>query len=143
MGSTGNLRLHNMPHVHGLSGATTIGRSPAERVTPSRPFTKTGLDFAGPLTLKSSMSRSTRKAYIFIFVCFATKAVHIELVSALTSAACLGGLKRLVARRGLPGNIFSDMGSNFIGARNEFDALQDLLSTNKVSSLRAYAATVV
>ena len=118
-----------------------MGDLPAERVTPSRPFTKTGLDFAGPLTLKSSMSRSTQKAYIFIFVCFATKAVHIELVSALTSAACIGGLKRFVARRGLPSTIFSDNGSNFIGARNELNALQDLLSTNKESSLSAYAAT--
>ena len=89
------------------------------------------------------MSRSTQKAYVFIFVCFARKAVHIELVSTLTSAACIGGLKRFVARRGLPSTIFPDNGSNFIGARNDLLALQDLLSTNEESSLSAYAATRV
>ena len=114
---------------------------PTERVTPSRPFTRTGLDFAGPVTVKSSMSKATQKAYIFLFVCFSTKAIHIELVSALTTSACIAGLKRFVSRRGLPSTIYSDNGTNFIGARNELTALQDLLSTGSDSSLTSYAAS--
>ena len=69
--------------------APRMANLPTERITPSRPFTRTGLDFAGPLLIKSPMSKATQKAYIFIFVCFSTKAIHIELVSALTTSALL------------------------------------------------------
>ena len=102
---------------------------PTEWITPSHPFTRTGLDFAGPLLIKSPMSKATQKACIFIFVCFSTKAIHIELVSALTTSACIAGLKRFVSRRGLLSTIYSDNGTNFIGARNELTALQELLNT--------------
>ena len=114
---------------------------PTERITPSRPFTRTGLDFAGPLLIKSPMSKATQKAYIFIFVCFSTKAIHIELVSALTTSACIAGLKRFVSRRGLPSTIYSDNGTNFIGAGNELTELQGLLNTGSDSSLTSYAAS--
>ncbi len=54
---------------------------------------------------------------------FSTKATHIELVSDLTSEAFLAALKRFIARRGRPDELFSDNGSNFKGAHN---TLQDL-----------------
>ena len=114
---------------------------PTELITPSRPFTRIGLDFAGPLTIKSPISKATQMSYIFIFVCFSTKAIHIVLVSALTTSACIAGLKRFVSRRGLPSTIYSDNGTNFIDARNELTALQGLLNTSSASSLTSYAAS--
>ncbi|XP_055522862.1 uncharacterized protein LOC129717042 [Wyeomyia smithii] len=54
------------------------GQLPIPRVTPSRPFTVTGVDYAGPVYLRPPHKRaSPTKAYICIFVCFSTKAVHI------------------------------------------------------------------
>ncbi|XP_053663830.1 uncharacterized protein LOC128712990 [Anopheles marshallii] len=55
---------------------------PESRVTPTRPFAVSGVDYCGPFLLKSTIrNRSPTKAYIAIFVCFSTRAVHIELVS--------------------------------------------------------------
>lgn len=93
---------------------------PCERVTVSRPFTYTGVDYAGPIVLKPTGIRSTKtfKGYIALFVCFSTKAYHLELVSDLSSDAFLASFQRFIARRGLPHTVFSDCGTNFQGARN-------------------------
>ena len=112
-----------------------MGQLPPTRVTPTPPFTVTGIDYAGPFTLK----RHTRKpvlvkSYIALFVCFSTKAVHIELVSDLTTEAFLAALRRFVSRRGLPAEIHSDNGTNFIGARNDLAAPYTFLSADTTSS---------
>ncbi|XP_070166991.1 uncharacterized protein [Polyergus mexicanus] len=54
---------------------------PSYRVTPSKPFTCSGVDYGGPFHIKSGQLRNAKfiKAYIAIFVCLATNAVHIEL----------------------------------------------------------------
>ncbi len=66
------------------------------------------------------------KTYICLFVCLAVKAVHLELVSDLTTDAFVAALRRFVARRGCPTLIWSDHGSNFVGAKRELKALQAL-----------------
>ena len=68
------------------------------------------------------------KTYICLFVCLTVKAVHWELVSDLTTEAFIAALRRFIARRGCPALIWSDHGSNFVGARTELKALQTLLS---------------
>lgn len=63
------------------------------------------------------------KAYIAVFVCCSTHAIHLEVVSDLTTEAFLAALKRFVSRRGLPSDIFSDCGTNFVGANRELKKL--------------------
>jgi len=93
---------------------------PKQRVTCTRPFTNTGVDFAGPLTIRSGIrGRPGKKAWIAIFVCFSTKAAHIEAVEDLTSSAFIASLRRFCSRRGKPDKIWSDNGTNFVGARRE------------------------
>ena len=104
-----------------------MGDLPEERITPSRPFTHTGLDFAGPLTIRHG-PEDVRKAYAALFVRFATTAIHLELVSDLPKEACLSAIRRFTSRRGLPKVICSDNGVNFIGARNELMEIQRLLA---------------
>ncbi len=100
-----------------------MGQLPPERVTECDSFTHTGVDFAGPFNCKCTGHRSTIhfKAYIAIFVCMSSRAIHIEVVSNLTTAAFLDALKRFAARRGLPKTIWSDNGRNFVGASNYLD----------------------
>ena len=111
---------------------------PAERVTPSRPFSQCGLDFAGPIITKIP-GMNGQKRYVAVFVCFVTKAVHLELVSNLTKEACIMALKRLSSRRGTPAKIYSDNGLNFIGARNDLIKLKEILTGRDDNSLFSYA----
>jgi len=57
-----------------------MGELPSTRVQSSRPFRTTGVDYAGPITLRMGTPRSKViiKGYIAIFVCFAKKAVHMK-----------------------------------------------------------------
>lgn len=91
---------------------------PPERVTFSLPFTYTGVDFAGPFSVKSSPLRNAKllKAYAAVFVCFSTRAVHLEVCSDLSTDAFLAAFSRFISRRGQPKTLFSDNGRNFVGA---------------------------
>lgn len=95
-----------------------MGNLPPPRVTPSPPFFHTGMDFAGPFHVKPySLRRApTVKVYLTVFICFATKAIHLELAKDLSSQAFIEVLQRFMSRRGLPGHLYSDCGTNFVGA---------------------------
>lgn len=97
-----------------------MGDLPSDRVTEARPFAGCATDFCGPFYLKTHHLRNARivKAWGCVFVCLATKAVHLELVTSLSTEAFIATLTRFVARRGLPGLIRSDCGTNFIGANS-------------------------
>ncbi|XP_065088428.1 uncharacterized protein LOC135709910 [Ochlerotatus camptorhynchus] len=98
---------------------------PASRTTASRPFTITGVDYWGPISLKPIHRRAAPgKAYVAVFICFSTKAVHLELVADLSTPKFLQALRRFVSRRGLCSDLHSDNGRNFVGANNE---LRDLV----------------
>lgn len=98
-----------------------MGDLPKVRVTQARPFLHSGVDFAGPLQILMSKGRGAKsnKAYIAIFICMATKAIHLELVGDLTSESFIGAFNRFIARRGKCTHIWSDQGRNFIGANRE------------------------
>jgi hypothetical protein len=91
---------------------------PEQRVNPSRPFSSVGVDYAGPFVTKASHLKSakTYKGYLCIFVCMAVKAVHLEYVTDLSTEAFLAAYNRFTARRGLPSDVYSDNGTNFVGA---------------------------
>ncbi|XP_077282820.1 uncharacterized protein LOC143908865 [Temnothorax americanus] len=107
---------------------------PSSRVTVSRPFSHCGVDYAGPVSVKEGKRRNARfhKAYIAIFVCFATKAVHIELVSDLTTESFIGALRRFMSRRGKPACIYSDNGTTFVGAHKQIKEFHNLLNDSQV-----------
>ncbi|XP_055629519.1 uncharacterized protein LOC129770600 [Toxorhynchites rutilus septentrionalis] len=104
-----------------------MGELPSARVTVSRPFSRTGVDYFGPLYLRLAPRRPAVKAYVAIFVCMCTKAVHLELVSDLSTDRFLQALRRFISRRGMCTDIYSDNGTNFIGARNKLREVLKLL----------------
>lgn len=76
-----------------------------------------------------------------IFVCFATKACHLEVVDSLTSKAFISTLERFFARRGFASNIYSDNGTNFVGANNEIkELLKFLRSESHNNKVKNYLA---
>lgn len=98
-----------------------MGHLPASRVTPNYPFQVTGTDFCGPFPISSRIGRGNRitKCYICIFICFCTKAVHLETVSDLSTKGFLSCFRRFVSRKGKPSQVHCDNGTNFVGANNE------------------------
>lgn len=105
-----------------------IGQMPISRVTANEAFVCTGVDFCGPIYLKPTHRKAaSRKCYICVFVCLSTKAVHLELVSNLSTAAFLMALDRFIWRRNKPQHLYSDNGTNFIGAKNALHELYAML----------------
>ncbi|XP_048487065.1 uncharacterized protein LOC119694469 [Plutella xylostella] len=95
-----------------------MGELPEERITPSRPFEHTGVDFTGFIDVKSNKGRGIKssKGYVAVFICMVTKAVHLELVSDLSTSSMIAAMRRLAAKRGAPSHIYSDNGTNFVGS---------------------------
>lgn len=98
---------------------------PAVRVQACRPFSRVGIDYAGPLPMRECRLRKARqyKIYVAVFVCMAVKATHLEIVTDLTTDAFLAAFDRFTARRGLPDEIYSDCGTNFVGASKQLRLL--------------------
>ncbi|XP_026741350.1 uncharacterized protein LOC113503524 [Trichoplusia ni] len=98
-----------------------MGQLPSARVTPSKPFLCSGVDYAGPINIRVSKGRGNKsyKGYIALFVCMSTRAVHLEAVSELSTKGFLAAFKRFVARRGRCAELYSDNATNFVGAARE------------------------
>lgn len=120
-----------------LVSEALMGNLPSPRVTVSRLFTHCGVDYAGPVILREGRRRNARnhKAYIAVFVCFATKAVHLELVSDLTTDAFIAALKRLISRRGRPDRIYSDNSTTFVGADRQLSEFYDSLRSTSTQTV--------
>ena len=116
--------VHRCVVCHRFKTATAgqfMGQLPPPRVSPARPFSQCGVDFAGPfvLSLRTGRNPPRTKSYVALFVCMATRAIHLELVSDLSTPAFLAALTRFTSRRGLPADVYCDEGRNFVGSWNE------------------------
>lgn len=93
-----------------------MGDLPRDRLTSCRPFWVYGVDLCGPLmTTLRIRGRPPVKIYVAVFVCFASKAVHLEALSDLQTDTFLSTLNRFVGRRGVPKTIWCDNATNFVG----------------------------
>jgi len=108
---------------------------PSDRVKPSRPFAVTGIQFAGSLCMK--VGSDMRKAYISIFTCATTRAVHLELCTDMSTDKFLMALQRFVGRRGLPLTIYTDNAKTFHAANFELSELWKQLSASKTHQFLA------
>ena len=102
-----------------------FGQLPADHLNPGRAFDCVGVDYVRPLLIKSGLIRKPvlKKAYVAVFLCFITKAAHLDLVSELTTEAFIATVRKFIGRRRLPTKIWSDHGSNFVGAEREMKEL--------------------
>ena len=118
-----------------------LGQLPPARVEPHYVFLHTGMDFCGPFPVRQGYTRKPVeiKVYLAIFICFATKAVHLEVVSDQKTPAFLAALDRFVARRGLPLHLYSDNGPNYTGAKNQLSSIYKMLASKQSQdAIQAY-----
>jgi len=103
--------------------SVTSPELPEIRVSEDPPFTHTGIDFAGPLYVKSKVNSSDHegetKSYICLFTCASTRAVHLELTRGLDVNSFLLAFRHFSARRGLPATIISDNATTFRSSAKE------------------------
>ena len=102
--------------------APTTAPLPEFRVSEAAPFSRIGIDFAGPLYVKDK-SNVMQKHYIALFTCCVTRAIHLELVEDLSTSTFIRSFRRFTARRGTPSLINSDNAKTFKAAKKFLDKL--------------------
>lgn len=104
------------------------------------PFTYTGIDLFGPMTV--TIRRRPDKRWGVIFTCMTIRAVHIELTSTLSTDGFIMAFRNFTSRRGEPREIFCDRGTNFVGAEKvlrknlpsiEFNEVANRTTTNDLT----------
>lgn len=101
---------------------------PLVRTSPAAPFEYTTLDLFGPYTVKSVVKgRTRRKIWGVVFSCMASRAVHADLVEDLSTDSFLKTYQRFTALRGHPKKLWSDQGTNFVGAKPALEELYSFL----------------
>lgn len=115
-------KCHDCVRIKADTRTQMMANLPKARVVPNRPFLITGADYTGPFLVREKgrgRQRVLRQSYIALFVCFSTKALHLEIVSDLTTESFLAAFTRFISRRGLPHEVQSDNGGNFTGAAKQ------------------------
>lgn len=115
-----------------ISGEQFMADLPSTRVNIANPFQNVGIDLCGPFYVSHRIrGKAPTKSYLVVFVCFAVKAVHLELVTELTTAAFIGAFKRFISTRGLCSNVYTDNATNFVGTCSELKDLQRLFQSQQ------------
>ena len=106
---------------------------PDARVNEAPAFSRTGVDFFGPILIKEKKDRNRTfiKTYGCVFVCMVSKAVHIELATDLSTEGFLAAFRRFISRRGVPEHMYSDNETNLVGANKELSKIHKLLDTSE------------
>ncbi|XP_065682359.1 uncharacterized protein LOC136095557 [Hydra vulgaris] len=87
---------------------------PDFRVNNLYSFQATGLDYAGPLFVKTVNKDAACKVYVLLLTCASSRAIHYELTPDMKIPAFIRAFKRFAARRGFPDLIISDNFKTFI-----------------------------
>ena len=116
--------------LRGKLGIQKIADLPSSRLMEVLPFTYCGVDMFGPFIIKQR--RSEVKRYGAMFYCMNSRAVHIEVTHSLDTDLPIQALRRMIPRRGNIRAIYSDNGSNFIGAENEFKRAFEEMDDKKI-----------
>ena len=80
-------------------GTPPASQLPVFRLSDEFAFTSMGVAFAGPVYVKDIYHKSAdmNKAYIVLYTCASSRAVHLDLVPRLTTEAFVRSFKRFIA----------------------------------------------
>ncbi|XP_050295695.1 uncharacterized protein LOC126735671 [Anthonomus grandis grandis] len=122
--------------VHPRSNMPQMADLPTFRVNQLKCFSHVCVDMGGPFQITPNRTRGCKilKAYLCLFVCCCTKALHLEVTTDLSSESFLAALRRMISRRGKVANIYSDCGTNFVASSKYLkDIMQSAFETEKIS----------
>ncbi|GFW64702.1 integrase catalytic domain-containing protein [Trichonephila clavipes] len=123
-------------------GTSNAGKSAIRDSNSKCTILKLWRNFCGPFQIKfkNQRKRVFSKVNVVIFVCLATKAIHLEAMTDLTTEAFIVSLKRLCAHRGRISTLMPDNATNFKGAVAELNRFIKLIC-NKNETLANYFAS--
>nr|XP_043874461.1 uncharacterized protein LOC122764226 [Solea senegalensis] len=117
-----------------------MGDLPEERTNPAAPFQFTSVDLFGPYLVKDDVKRRvSMKVWGVLFCCMSSRAIHVELANTLSTESFLLAYQRFTSVRGHPQKIWSDPGTNFIGAKPVLEEMYTYLRQQNNDSLEGYA----
>ncbi|XP_073967339.1 uncharacterized protein [Choristoneura fumiferana] len=122
--------------------APATGDLPAARLAHhARPFTYTGLDYFGPLEV--TVGRHREKRHVALFTCMTSRAVHLEVAVSLSTDSAINALRRFIALRGCPTELWSDNATAFKSSDRELtEALQEAAAARRITEALQEAAAV-
>lgn len=97
-----------------------------------KPFSYVGIDYFGPLEVV--VGRHVEKRWGCLFTCLTIRAIHIEISYSLSKDSFMMCLRKFIARRGMPIEIRTDNGTNFIGVRNELAKITNNIPLDEVKA---------
>ena len=104
---------------------------PLNRIKSSlRTFVRTAVDFGGPFVTIQGRGKQRQKRYLCLFTCLASRAVHLEVAYGLDTDSFLRAFYRMCNRRGVPEELISDNGTNFVGTNQELRELRTQMLQN-------------
>ena len=107
---------------------------PEERIEDedNRPFQYVGIDCFGPFYV--NQGRAQVKKYGCVYTCMKMRAIHIEKLNTLETDSFINSFRRFMARRGTPKKVWSDNGTNFVGASPDLIKCMQKLDEEKIRS---------
>ena len=100
---------------------------PDFRTMVSYPFTATGIDYTGAFEVTTDQGDA--KAYVVLFTCAASRAIHLELVNDATAKSFIQAFRRFVSHHSLPKKVVTDNGTNLVAGNK---IIQELLNNEEV-----------
>jgi hypothetical protein len=101
-----------------------------------RPFDQTAVDFAEPFITIQGRGKKRLKRWLCVFTCLSVRAVQLEMAWSLDTDTFFNAFTRFTSRRGVPKEVVSDCGTNFVGAVNELKDITTSLTRRRYSTLQ-------
>ena len=108
-----------------------IANLPEDPLEPAPSFTFCAVDYFGPWYVKEG--HREMKRYGVLSTCLASRTVHLEVASSLSTDSFLNAYRRFVGRRGPVRQLQSDQGTNFVGAKSELQQALFIFNTRRYS----------
>ena len=116
-----------------------MAQLPLARVHMGSVWSTTMCDYFGPLSVKRGRGREKR--WVCIFTSLTVRAIHLEIAASLDTDAFIMALRRFIARRGKPKDLYCDNGTNFVGANSELKEALKSLDTGRIHDFLAEKGT--
>ena len=95
-------------------------------------FSQAAVDFDCPFLTVQGRGKQRHKQYLCLFTCLASRVFHLEIAFGLDTDPFLNAFYRMVNRRGVPQEMVSDNGRNFVEADKELRSLVEALDKDKI-----------